>query len=892
MHAEFNLIHTFDTDVHFGDGDVSGALIQPWSVFRDAAGGLVFADRWRKAVRRIDGRGFVTTISGEGKPGFSSATSLIHAGVLYLHPVGTKVLMSSHLQRSTLTVSGGCNDNNPCTADECRGGACEFVPIPGCALVGTCKPPVHDLRTHVGGVKGHVDGPAGKARLNYPSDIALGRDGLLYVSGSHAIRTVAENGRVGTLAGSTSPGNTDGPATAARFNDPRAMVHHKALGLVVADRGNHRIRAVAKTGDVTTLAGTTAGYVQDPDLGKIRFNRPTGLALDAKGDVVIADTYNNRLRVLFRTQITAKVGVRWLAGSGSAGFADGAANTARFYRPAGLASDHRGNIYVADSNNRRVRRVDAEGTVTTLAGSGSSGGYANEVSAASARFRWPYGVAVLPTGGLVVTDASNHTLKHLTGTMRVSTAAGWPLKAGFKDGAFGSSGSRMNTPRGVVVDRRGRAWIVDRSNHRLRRLQLDVACDDGDPCTYDRCDPGTKKCIHAPVAGCARLGKCVAPDHTIYRAAGTGSSGTGKGGGIKLPTQSPLNTPNDVEIDANGTLWIADTNNFRIRRAPRKAGPGLGQDYITTAIGTGTKGHKDGVGTAAKIGYVRAITAIPGRLLLADETNKALKSYHLASGELTTVVAAGVTLGANFGTSLRGMDASAENTIVFVSDTGKHRIVPIGVAGTYSWMGGFIIGSAAGTQGFVDGAGPSARFRYPADIAVSPTGDVYIVDRNNHAIRRARWLGTSSAYNRWTVTTIAGGAKGSADSKVGSYDGAPLKATFNYPRGIAIDGEHNLLIGDTNNHTIRRITPRGRVETIIGKALSSGAVYGKGTSARLHTPRSMAVWGNEIFVALAGSHAVGRFSSGQCGDGNACTLNGCSSSTGACWTKTATLTCK
>jgi hypothetical protein len=208
---------------------------------------------------------------------------------------------------------------------------------------------------------------------------------------------------VTTLAGSTF-GSTDGVATAAQFEFPVALAVDAAGNVYVGDRDNHRIRKITPAGAVSTLAGSTQGFADGTGTAA-RFNFPAGVAVDAAGNVYVADTFNQRIR-----KITPAGAVSTLAGSGTAGFANGVATAAQFNFPAGVAVDAAGNVYVGDRDNHRIRKITPAGAVSSLAG--STAGFADGTGTA-ARFNFPEGVAVDAAGNVFVADAFNQRIRKI-----------------------------------------------------------------------------------------------------------------------------------------------------------------------------------------------------------------------------------------------------------------------------------------------------------------------------------------------------------------------------------------------------------------------------------------------------------------------------------------------
>jgi sugar lactone lactonase YvrE len=262
------------------------------------------------------------------------------------------------------------------------------------------------------GVAGSQDGAANAARFDTPSAVAVGADGTVFISdtGNHTLRRLDRSGRVSTFAGKPGiSGATNGLAAAARFNAPLGLAVSASGIVFVADSGNHLIRRIDASGAVTTLAGVAESWGdEDGPAATARFNGPVGLVLAQSGALFVADALNHAVR-----RITADGTVNTLVGNSSeAGFVDGAAREARLGTPAELALDARGNLYVADALYHTIRRVGVDGRLDTVAGLAGADGGSNGAYAA-ARFFNPYGMAVTPRGTLVVTDTYNATLREI-----------------------------------------------------------------------------------------------------------------------------------------------------------------------------------------------------------------------------------------------------------------------------------------------------------------------------------------------------------------------------------------------------------------------------------------------------------------------------------------------
>jgi hypothetical protein len=280
------------------------------------------------------------------------------------------------------------------------------------------------------GVAGSADGIGATASFNGPSGVAVDSAGDLYVADhdNHTIRVVTPTGNVTTLAGAVAmAGSADGLGVTARFNTPVGMAVDSTGNLYVADSNNATIREITPAGFVTTLAGA-AGMVGNVDGtgAEARFFSPTAVAVDSTNNLYVTDGSNDSIR-----KVTPEGVVTTLAGAADmVGSADGTGAAARFSNPYGMAMDSAGNLYVADSGNNAIRMVTPDGVVTTLAGGmvGSTDG-----TGAAARFYGPGSMAMDTAGNLYVADYGNHTIRKVTPTGIVTTLAGAGI-AGYVDG--------------------------------------------------------------------------------------------------------------------------------------------------------------------------------------------------------------------------------------------------------------------------------------------------------------------------------------------------------------------------------------------------------------------------------------------------------------------------
>lgn len=269
--------------------------------------------------------------------------------------------------------------------------------------------PLGDVSTFCGsGVQGFVDGNANTARFDNPKDLAFDGSGNLLVAdlSNNRIRRIAPDGTVTTLAGSGAAGFVNGNGTSAVFRFPAGIAVDGNDNVFVADQDNHVIRQITPSGDVSTFAGSGIEGFADGAAGVARFDDPKDLAFDNSGNLYVADFQNNRIR-----KISPSGDVSTLAGSGAAGFINGNGTSAVFNFPAGVAVDAFGNVCVADQDNHVIRLIAPNGDVTTFAGSGVEG-FADG-DAATARFDDPKDLTFDNAGNLYVADFENNRIRKL-----------------------------------------------------------------------------------------------------------------------------------------------------------------------------------------------------------------------------------------------------------------------------------------------------------------------------------------------------------------------------------------------------------------------------------------------------------------------------------------------
>jgi sugar lactone lactonase YvrE len=638
-----------------------------------------------------------------------------------------------------------------------------------------------------------LDGLLGQATLAGPMGMAYAPSGVLYIAdaGHHCIRQVTPGGLVSTLAGSGYPGSADGTGANASFQQPVGLAIDASGTLYVADHRNHRIRTVTPTGEVDTLAGSTAGFA-DGVATAAQFNLPNSLVFDASGTLYVSDSGNHRIRA-----ITPAGMVTTFAGS-SQGFSDDVATAARFDVPTGLAIDASGTLYVADRNNHRIRRLQA-GQVSTLAGSGPMG--SEDGPGVSAGFYYPNCLIVAPDGTLRVADL-NHRIRTITPAGEVSPfsgPAGGDEFGGYLDGPAGNAQYRRiqgfaNGPTETLLVSESGLWytswgelsVQEPALHRVRRLT-----SSGDASTLIAenaaltLDGGALNGtlgwgLALTVANTGDIYYADEASHRIRKITPGGAlttiAGSISGYMDGTRTQARFSSPQGVAVDASGTVYVTDTNNDRIRR--------ISADGVVTTLAGSTSGYQDGLGTAARFASPKGAALGPdGNLYVLD--NQRIRKI-TPSGDVTTLAGStpgfrnGVGAAAQFSNPYDlAIDASGT---IYVADLNNKAIRKVSPAGEVSTLAG------GSSSGYVDGPGSTARFEWPRGIAVDASGTVYVADQYNHRIRKVTPAGL--------VSTLAG-------AETGALEGPADAVTMNQPTALAVGPDGSLYV--FSDRRIRRI---------------------------------------------------------------------------------------
>jgi uncharacterized repeat protein (TIGR03803 family) len=616
--------------------------------------------------------------------------------------------------------------------------------------------------------------PATNASLKASVGLVKDKSGNLWIAdtGHQLIRKLGANGIITTVAGNGNSGYSGdgGPATNASFNNPAGLAMDAAGNLFIAE-GNNVVRRVDTNGIITTVAGGGPDYPGDGEAAtNVSMWNPAGVTVDSAGNLFIAVMWNNVVR-----RVDTHGVITTVAGNGTNGYSGdgGAATNASLNNPSGVAVDAAGNLFIADGNNYRVRVVDTNGNITTMAGGGTNypgdGGMATNAS-----LGYPWGVSVDAARNVYIADSWNNIIRRVDAQGIITTpAGGGPDFPGDGEAATNVS---LNNPEGVTVDAAGNLFIADTGNSRIR--QVDAA--------------GT---INTVAGG--YLGVDVAA------------------------TNASLDNPEGVALDAFGNLYISDSNNQLIRKVGSNG-------IITTVAGNGINSYGGDFGAATNASLSApdgvAVDAF-GHLFIADAGNSVIRQVD-NQGLITTVAGNGPDYpGDGEAATNAGLWDSCGVAVdstgdLFIAEYFGNRIRKVGING--------IISTAAGNGNYGysgdGGAATNASIANPTVVTTDASSDLFIADTGNSLIRKVDTAGI--------ISTVAGGGP--------DYPGDGETATnvsLNNPQGVTVDVFGNLFIADTVNNVIRRVDAQGFITTVAGNYNSAySGDGGAATNASIANP--------------------------------------------------------
>ena len=334
---------------------------------------------------------------------------------------------------------------------------------------------------------------------------------------------LAAVGNISTVAGTGTVGFSGdaGPATSAQLNFPRGVAADSSGNLFIVDQTNNRIRKVDASGNISTVAGGGGALGDGGPATSAQLASPKHLAVDSSGNLFIADTSNHRIR-----KVDTSGTISTVAGNGTPGFSGegGPATSAQLHFPHGVAVDSSGNLFISDVNNNRIRKVDTSGNISTVAGTGTSGFSGDGGPSTAAQLDLPIGLAVDSSGNLFITDFGDNRIRMIDTSGIISTVAGNGTSGFSGDGGPATSAS-LNRPQDIVVDSSGNFFIADGNNNRVRKVDT---------------------------------------SGNISTVAGNGTGGFSGDGGSA--TSAQLGAPQGAAVNSSGDLFIGDTGNQRIRK--------------------------------------------------------------------------------------------------------------------------------------------------------------------------------------------------------------------------------------------------------------------------------------------------------------------------------------
>ncbi|WP_166542072.1 S-layer homology domain-containing protein [Paenibacillus lutrae] len=605
---------------------------------------------------------------------------------------------------------------------------------------------------------------------------------LIITMGLHAVPAQAaeqwsQYGLIGTVEDSKAGG----------FDGPRAVAVDSLGNMYVADSGNHRIQKLDAASGVWSEWGKSGGQ-SGTGLGE--FYYPTGVAVDSMGNVYVADYVNHRIQKL---DAASGVWSAWGKSGGQSGTGLG-----EFYYPAGMAVDSMDNVYVADSENHRIQKLDAASGVWSAWG--KSGG---QSGTGLGEFYYPSGVAVNSMGNVYVADYENHRVQKLDAASGVWSE--W--------GKSGSGLGEFQYPSGVTVDSVGNVYVSDVANHRIQKLTESTGIwtawgksGGGEGVALGEFSYPTGLTVDS-------YDNVYVTDENNYRiqklTVTTGQWNQWGTEGIVFGTApGGFNFPSGVAVDSMGNVYVADLENHRIQKL--------------TAAGAWTVWGKSGGGGGSGLGEFHYPNSIAlddsGNMYVADSDNHRIQKLNAATGVWTTWGINGNGLGEFDYPNGVAVDHHGN---VYVADTGNQRIQKLTAAtGTWSaWKTGSGLG----------------EFRYPRGVAVDSHGNVYVADSDNHRIQKltaatdvwSAWgkngdgLGefrnpegvavdshgnvyVADSYNSRVQKLDAATEVWTAWEKSGGGDGKGL-GEFDYPRGVAVDSAGNVYVADSSNHRIQKL---------------------------------------------------------------------------------------
>ncbi len=654
----------------------------------------------------------------------------------------------------------------------------------------------------------------------------------------------------------------NGPATAAELNSPLGLAVDSAGNLFIGDTGNNVIREVVKeTGNIITFAGNgTAGYSGDNGPAThAALQDLTGIAVDSKGDLFIADGLDDVIREVDRSNgniITTIVGTGW---QGSTGY-NGQAYEATLEIPADVAVDSAGNVFISDRGNNYILEVEEESDdIIVVAGKGSifggTAGYSGDGGpATAAELNAPIGVTVDSVGDLFIADGNNSVVREVVkATGDIITVAGNGQPGDCGDGGPATA-AELDGLTGVAIDSAGNLYIADGTNDVARETT---------PAVVVAIRPDATLTALRSSAASMPLGRSVTFAATVSDLTTIGT--TPIGGAVTFNDQSGTIASEPL---INGVATVT-TSSLALGAHTVTASYGGSLDFapsttgtIITFAGTGLYGYEgdNGPASRAELEWPADVAVdSAGNLFIADITGDVVREVVRATGNIITVAGNGnegdggdngpaTTAELDFPASV-AVDSAGD---LFIAESnifnypGTNNVIREVVKAT----GKIITVAGNGTAGYSGDNGPanSAELNNPDGVAVDSVGDLFIADGDNSVVREV-------VKATGDIITVAG--NGTA-GYTGDY-GPATSAELNYPAAVAVDSVGDLFIADGNNHVVREVVKAtGDIITVAGNGTDGySGDTGPATAAELNSPSGVAVDSvGDLFIADGNNHVV------------------------------------